>query len=112
MSQLFFHLYRIAGNVFATLAEKKPDEDKNRTTENKETDLDRKRPAGSKENKGVDNAKADSVKIAAGEDDFFGQREITVSEGVFSAIIWVTEKFAIEDEFERTTNDGIIDNHN
>ena len=85
--------------MFAALAEEEPDKDEDGAAKDEEADFDRKRPAGSKENKGIDDAEANRIKIATGEDDFLSQWEITVSEGILSAVIWVAEQFAIKDEF-------------
>lgn len=47
--------------MFAALAEEEPDEDKDRTAKDEETVFDGSGPASGKEDKGIDDAKADSV---------------------------------------------------
>ena len=56
----------------SALTQEKPNEDKDETAEGKKTDFDWQRPAGSKQNKSVDDAKTNRIEIATREDDFLG----------------------------------------
>ncbi len=98
--------------MFAALAEEEPDEDENRTAEDEEAVFDRIGPVGGEEDEGIDDAKANGVDVATGEDDFLGKREITGSERILGAIVGVTEEFAIEDELENATDYRVVDNYN
>ena len=107
-SELLFDIDSVAGDVLATLAEEKPDKNKDRAAKGKEAVFDWVGPVGGEEDNGVNDAETDSVEIATGEDDFLGKRKITSSKGILSAVIGMAKEFAVEDKFERTTNDGVI----
>ena len=98
LSESVFDFYRIARDVFATLAQKEPDKHKDRTSEYKQSILNWRRPVSSKQNEGIDHAEADSVKISARQHDFFSKREITFSKRILGAVVWVTKKLTIENE--------------
>lgn len=107
-----FEFDGVARNVVSALAEEKPDEQENRTAEGEESDLYRGGPRGGEENESVGDAEGDSVKIAAGEDDFFGEREIAVGEGVFSAVVGVAEEFAVDEKFDSATDESVENDDN
>ena len=77
--EFLFNIYSIARDVLAALAQEEPDENENRATENKQAVLNRIRPAGSEENKRINDAKTDGVEIAASQNDFFGKRKVAPS---------------------------------
>lgn len=105
--KLAFESDSVAGNVVAALAEEKPDEEKNRATKGKKSAFNRSGPRGGEENKSVGDAKGDSVEIAPCENDFFGEREIAASEGIFGAVVGMTEEFAVDEELDGATNEGV-----
>ena len=107
--EFLFDVDGVAGDVFAALAEEEPDEDENRTAEDEEAVFDRIGPVGSEEDYSINDAEADSIEVATGEDDFLGEREITSGEGIFGAIVGVAEEFTVEDKLENATNDGVVD---
>ena len=105
-------MHGIAGDVFAALAEEKPDKHKDGTTKDKKSDFDRHRPASRKENKGIYNTKANRVQISASENDFFSKREITTRERIFGTIVWMTKEFAVKDELQNAAYYRVINNYN
>ena len=102
--ELLLDIDGVAGDVFAALAEEEPDKHEDRTTEDKEAVFDRIGPVSGKEDYSINDAKADSIEVATGENDFLGEREITSGEGIFGAIVGVAEELAVEDELEDTAN--------
>ena len=99
----------VAGDIFTALAEEEPDENEDGATEGEETILNGVGPVGSEENDSIDHAEADSIEIAAGEDDFLREREVALRERIFCAIVGMAEEFAIEDELERGANYGVVE---
>lgn len=97
MSKLFLDIHSIAGDVFAALTEKEPNENINGAAEDKEGDFNWQRPTGSKEDEGVDNAEANSVAETANKYYSLGKGEVAMSEGIFGAVVWMAKKFAVED---------------
>lgn len=92
----------------ATLAEEEPGKNKDGAAKGKETDFDWCGPASRKENERVNDTDTNRVKIAAGEDDFFGEGKITASEGILSTIVGVTKHFAVDDPFEREAGKHVV----
>ena len=77
--KFLFNIDSVTGNVFAALAEEEPDKNKDGTAKGKEAVFDGVGPVGGEENDGVNDAEADGVKIATGEDDFLSKRKIASS---------------------------------
>ena len=104
-----FNIHNVARNVFTALTEKEPNKDKDRAAKSEKTDFNWHGPTSGEEDKSVDNTEADSIEVATSEDNFFGEWKITTSEGVFGAVVWVAEEFAVEDKFESTADDSVVD---
>lgn len=102
----------VAGNVLAALTEEEPDKNKDRAAKSKEAVFDGVGPVGGEKDNGVNDAEADGIEVATGEDDFLGKRKITSGKGILSTVIGMTKEFAVEDKFERTADDGVIEDDN
>lgn len=59
----------VAGNVLAALTKEEPDKNKDRAAKSKEAIFDGVGPVGSEEDNGVNDAEADSIEVATGEDN-------------------------------------------
>lgn len=93
------------------MAEEEPDKDEDRAAEDKQTIFNWVWPVGGKKNKGIGDTKADSVQITAGEDDFFGEREIVFGERILGAVVWMAKEFAINNKFYHWADDNIVSNN-
>ncbi len=78
LAEFLFEVDGVTRDVFAALGEEEPGEEIEGAAKEKEDNFYWNWPSGSKEDGSVDEAEGDSVAVAAGEDDFFGEWEIAV----------------------------------
>ena len=98
--ELLFDIDSVARDVLAALTKEEPDKNKDRTAKGKEAVFDGVWPVGGEKDDGVNDAEADGVEVATGENNLLGKRKTASGKGILGAIVGVTEKFAVEDKFE------------
>ena len=95
LGEFFLNINSVARNILTALTKEKPSKDEDRTAKSKQAVFNWIWPVGGEENDSINKSNAKSIDITASEDDFFGEREVAASEGIFGTIIWVAKYFTI-----------------
>lgn len=86
--------------MVSPLSEEEPKEDGGKKGDEGDRDFCEERKFGGVEGPSRNDGDDEEIKVAAVKDDFFREVEVFVREGSFCGVVWVSEKFAVNEEFD------------